>query len=159
MSELTPAQRRYRAYLRTPHWRRMRQRILDRAENHCEECDYFCGEVEVLENWDISLRVEELRAQEVAPCHVCGSFCQFRSDQDNSGRVWLEVHHLTYERVGNERDDDLVALCCYCHEEVTARQDFRKLVRNLNPDLPKDASHAEVLVAHLNYLRGLRGLQ
>lgn len=28
----------------------------------------------------------------------------------------LEVHHRTYVRRGEERPDDLVALCAYCHE-------------------------------------------
>ena len=30
--------------------------------------------------------------------------------------VALEVHHLTYERFGNERMDDLEVLCKRCHE-------------------------------------------
>ena len=29
--------------------------------------------------------------------------------------VPTEVHHLTYERLGDERDDDLLALCAPCH--------------------------------------------
>jgi hypothetical protein len=28
----------------------------------------------------------------------------------------LEVHHLTYERLGNERPDDLAVLCRDCHQ-------------------------------------------
>ena len=28
----------------------------------------------------------------------------------------LQVHHLTYERLGNERDEDLKVLCWACHE-------------------------------------------
>ena len=31
----------------------------------------------------------------------------------NAGR--LHVHHLTYERVGNENEDDLIVLCEDCH--------------------------------------------
>ena len=32
----------------------------------------------------------------------------------------LEVHHLTYRRLGHERDSDLMALCPKpCHERVT----------------------------------------
>lgn len=30
-----------------------------------------------------------------------------------------EVHHTTYERVGQERPDDMVALCRRCHQHVT----------------------------------------
>lgn len=29
-----------------------------------------------------------------------------------------EVHHLTYERLGHERDEDLMALCAGCHATV-----------------------------------------
>jgi len=38
-------------------------------------------------------------------CRVCGV---------ESGR--LEVHHNTYERLGHERDADLVVLCRDCHK-------------------------------------------
>lgn len=30
----------------------------------------------------------------------------------------LEVHHLTYDRVGHERMSDLQVLCSSCHEKV-----------------------------------------
>lgn len=29
----------------------------------------------------------------------------------------LEVHHLSYERLGHERSDDLITLCMFCHED------------------------------------------
>jgi hypothetical protein len=29
-----------------------------------------------------------------------------------------QVHHLTYRRLGRERDSDLVALCAGCHAEI-----------------------------------------
>jgi 5-methylcytosine-specific restriction endonuclease McrA len=29
----------------------------------------------------------------------------------------LEVHHKTYARIGNERDEDLVVLCYWCHRK------------------------------------------
>jgi 5-methylcytosine-specific restriction endonuclease McrA len=31
----------------------------------------------------------------------------------------LEVHHATYERLGCERENDLIPLCRNCHHEVT----------------------------------------
>ena len=31
-----------------------------------------------------------------------------------------EAHHTTYERVGEEKPDDMVALCRRCHQHVTA---------------------------------------
>jgi hypothetical protein len=145
---MTPAQQRYREYLKSDHWRRTRRRILDRAEEHCECCGYFCGQVEMLEPSILSDRIYEMDGGGYEPCRVCGFFCQFRSTDDRSGRVWLEVHHLTYERVGRERDDDLIALCYYCHEDVTEREQFRALIKhNMAPDLPRDATQLEVFAA------------
>ena len=41
-------------------------------------------------------------------CQICG----VRHDFKNR----LQVHHYTYERIGNEKLDDLVALCKHCHK-------------------------------------------
>ena len=30
----------------------------------------------------------------------------------------LEVHHLTYERIGDELLTDLVSLCSFCHNQI-----------------------------------------
>lgn len=32
---------------------------------------------------------------------------------------WLEVHHLTYARLGHEYSMDLITLCSTCHDELT----------------------------------------
>jgi len=37
-------------------------------------------------------------------------FCRFRDP--------LQLHHITYERLGHERLEDVVAICDSCHEEV-----------------------------------------
>ena len=29
-----------------------------------------------------------------------------------------QVHHLTYERCGNEKGEDLMAVCYKCHQEI-----------------------------------------
>lgn len=39
-------------------------------------------------------------------CEICGSSKN------------LEVHHLTYENIGHEKDEDLKLLCCKCHRKV-----------------------------------------
>ena len=39
-----------------------------------------------------------------------GRFCQ-KCETENE----LDVHHLTYERLGNENLDDLIILCRRCH--------------------------------------------
>lgn len=44
-------------------------------------------------------------------CERCG----FRAFS-NHARKFLQVHHLTYERLHHERLDDLEALCMHCHE-------------------------------------------
>ena len=41
-----------------------------------------------------------------------GGFCE-----DCGARGSFEVHHLTYKRKGNERPEDLVAVCRRCHQE------------------------------------------
>lgn len=42
-------------------------------------------------------------------CTKCGKAIQLRD---------ANVHHLTYDRVGNEEDSDLTLLCIKCHKEV-----------------------------------------
>ena len=41
-------------------------------------------------------------------CESCGA---------EWGLIPLDVHHLTYERLGRERDEDLRVLCRACHGE------------------------------------------
>ena len=40
----------------------------------------------------------------------------FRCQLCNSSKGGLNVHHRTYERLGDERDSDLIVLCEKCHE-------------------------------------------
>ena len=61
----------YLAYLKSPEWRKQRNRALTRAGFRCGRC--------------------------------------------NSKRL-LQVHHLTYERLGAEWDQDLEVLCETCHQ-------------------------------------------
>ena len=45
----------------------------------------------------------------------------YRCERCGAGKP-LEVHHLTYERLGEERPEDLLVVCPDCHErEDTAR--------------------------------------
>ncbi|MDX3965512.1 MAG: HNH endonuclease signature motif containing protein [Bradyrhizobium sp.] len=57
-----------------------------------------------------SARLAELEAAG----HRC-RLCQTEATPDSP----LEVHHRTYENFGNERSEDLTALCRECHREVT----------------------------------------
>lgn len=38
----------------------------------------------------------------------------------------LEVHHLTYDNLGNEEPEDLMVLCKKCHAELTEKADRKK---------------------------------
>ena len=42
----------------------------------------------------------------------------YRCERCHSTRARLEVHHKTYERLGQERMDDLTVLCDGCHKET-----------------------------------------
>ena len=48
-----------------------------------------------------------LKARAGWQCQECGRA---------SSEMTLDVHHLTYERLGHERADDLIVLCRSCHE-------------------------------------------
>lgn len=54
-------------------------------------------------------RSNELRGFAEWKCEGCG--------RERTDTRPLDVHHLTYERLGNERAEDLVVLCRRCHEE------------------------------------------
>lgn len=41
-------------------------------------------------------------------CYLCGT------------RQRLQLHHLRYDRVGQERDSDVRAMCSSCHEKIHA---------------------------------------
>lgn len=60
----------------------------------------------------------ERKLSEVSCCEKCGK---------SKG---LEVHHLTYERVGNEQMSDLRVLCATCHRRSHGRvpepKDFKR---------------------------------
>lgn len=55
------------------------------------------------EGW---IKTRDRVRQERKVCEVCGS------DEE------LQVHHLTYENIGNEKDEDLILLCKDCHYAV-----------------------------------------
>jgi 5-methylcytosine-specific restriction endonuclease McrA len=57
----------------------------------------------------------------------------------------IHLHHVTYERLGRERNADLVALCRFCHEavhelhrarrpKVTLRQATTLVIRRVSKD-------------------------
>lgn len=65
------------------------------------------------EDWRL-IRESRLRADNFT-CQKCGS------------RQSLQVHHLTYERVGCECIKDLITLCKDCHSEVHGIKEVNKM--------------------------------
>jgi len=76
---------------------------------------------------------KNIRRRKIDMVHGC---CE-GTVTDNSGYKWgchrtnaLEVHHLTYERLGRERLSDLMVLCPICHRHThrltPTRNDWRK---------------------------------
>ncbi len=57
-------------------------------------------------HWD-NVRNAMRNLKKTHKCELCG----------NVNEV-LEVHHISYEHIGNERQDDLVVLCHSCHDRV-----------------------------------------
>lgn len=60
------------------------------------------------------------------------------------GSVAYEVHHLTYENLGNEKMEDLIPLCGYCHSAYHRVDNLRKKAEKLSgpPEIP-DAQTTE----------------
>jgi len=59
------------------------------------------------------LQSTEWRVRRADALEAAGFRCQ------RCGHMYgLDVHHVTYERLGNERPEDLVVLCRVCHAEL-----------------------------------------
>ena len=65
---------------------------------------------------------------------ACLEFWGNRCALCNEGFMQMEVHHRTYERVGNEVPTDLIALCSPCHKKMHGKlPDFLEPVFKLPP--------------------------
>jgi len=53
----------------------------------------------------------QIRDWEIDRAEFCGW-------QPETGHAGLHVHHLTYERLGNEAVGDLIVLCADCHTDA-----------------------------------------
>ena len=134
---MTPAQKRYRDYLGSPHWIATRTRILVRADGHCEWCHRFCGpnphpELDgpcVVHGDDPAHR-----------CEFCREYFDYDGYRNDAEQQSLEVHHRTYQRLGRELDSDLVALCWSCHDGVTDRFHTLKLLHAAGKIAAEDAT-------------------
>jgi hypothetical protein len=48
--------------------------------------------------------------------NICAGCLGYRY---KGGLKWLEMHHLTYERLGAELPEDCVTLCTFCHKQAS----------------------------------------
>ncbi len=54
----------------------------------------------------------------------------------------FQVHHKTYERVGHEREKDLVLCCQLCHQKEHDRLDKAKLTKQDKIKTPRDRTNS-----------------
>jgi hypothetical protein len=69
---------------------------------------------------EVYLRSPHWRARRAQAIGRAGGRCEHCGARDR-----LEIHHLTYERLGRERDRDLRALCHRCHRLADRRRRLR----------------------------------
>ena len=92
-------------------------------------------------------RAREIRERDGLTCQVCGA-----TD------VPLEVHHLTYDRLGHESDEDLLTVCHSCHEAIS--RSWRSMrdeikARNRALRMPRKYMYAAEVAQYLNALMPL----
>jgi len=59
----------------------------------------------------------------------------------------LEVHHLTYERIGMELLTDLAVYCIECHKKAHFKNDnsdWNKYLKHISDEKPKDRTAADI---------------
>ena len=80
----------YKLYLKSPQWRHVRSVLYVDREQRCEQCRTTMWE---FINQQGSVGLTMLKETK-----------------------WFDVHHKTYDRIGDELLDDLVLLCKSCHK-------------------------------------------
>ena len=68
--------------------------------------------------YDLYLQSKEWKQKRSEVLFRDGHCCQLCGDEEN-----LRVHHLTYNRIGDEALFDLVTLCSYCHANEHGKED------------------------------------
>jgi 5-methylcytosine-specific restriction endonuclease McrA len=77
----------YEEYLSSKEWKDKREWIILNHKNRCDECRMKLGKI-----W----------------CWKCEDFFTVKGS--------LQVHHISYEHVGNESAEDVAVLCFVCHK-------------------------------------------
>lgn len=99
---------------------------------------------------EVYLRSDHWRATRLAALERAGNRCQVCNADKR-----LDVHHRTYERIGNERPEDLTVLCRGCHELY--HESRRRTPKRSKPSrrVPQKRSAAETLKTLREVARGL----
>lgn len=72
------------------------------------------------------------RQQEIRRADHCCEFCGYQvGSMEDMRDCHLQVHHLSYERLGDEAQEDLIVLCNYCHDDVHDYESIKKGVAKL----------------------------
>jgi hypothetical protein len=90
---------------------------------------------EYLASREWALLKEQVRKRSSGFCERC------------SVRPYQDTHHLTYERIGNEELDDLLAVCRPCHEYLSGKRKDDPWIRP-EPD-------EKLLKMRANFIRAL----
>ena len=70
------------------------------------------------------MKSDEWKKRRIRALHLANNRCQVCGEPGK-----LEVHHVTYERLGHEWDSDLLAVCKQCHRVITAWLRTRRAIR------------------------------
>lgn len=57
-------------------------------------------------------------------------------------RPVVEIHHETYERIGHERAEDLLAVCRPCHKFLSAITDWNPALCDCDPETAQEWADA-----------------
>jgi hypothetical protein len=98
-------------------WVRCKRPATERAHNSFSEARWVCRgcfhRIYLKSSQWQARRERELR-RAGRRCEKCGTAATRTAKGNWAG---LNVHHLTYERLGNETPGDLIVLCRSCHEQ------------------------------------------
>lgn len=82
-------------------------------------------------------------------CADCGIEALEAWKRDRQG---LNVHHLSYENIGQEKDADVVVLCRYCHLKRHGTEGIYELAQKLA--MPKASHGSQQACANCGVLNG-----
>ncbi len=112
----------YYRYLQTNHWRIRRDRYIETRRTRisgvllplsCDNCHLSAIDEITVET---TKHVDPVTGQECSPRKKGAQ--QITSRGTERRPPWFDVHHLTYEHLGDEPDEDLILVCAPCHNAI-----------------------------------------